>query len=650
MSERDKVNILLVDDQPAKLLSYEVILQELGENLIKATSAREALEHLLKNEIAVVLVDVVMPELDGFQLAAMIREHPRFRETAMIFISAVQLADIDRVRGYEMGAVDYVPVPVVPEVLRAKVRIFTELFRKARQLETLNRELEKRVKERTAALERSNERLLESERRRSIALAAGKMGSWTWDLAQGVCTIDEGQYNIFGLEPGPSTLSAEEVGAGLRSLVDPEDREALDAAFQTLSAKGGTHQAEFRVRCPSGEVRWCLASATADVDEKGKVERIGGVTLDITERKRAEETQVLLAREVDHRARNALAVVQSILRMTHATSLEGYTTAVEGRIRALARAHGLLSQSRWQGADLARLVSEEVAPFKTSSQRALSFSGPSLSLEPATAQTLALVLHELATNAVKHGALASDGGKLAISWKKENGLITLTWSETGLSGIMPPKTTGFGTKVIGVSVREQLRGKLTLNWRPEGLLCIVEIPDHAPTSEIPDVMLPVRSNAKTTAREPMRILLVEDEALVALMMQDLLKEAGHEVVGPYGTVSDAMHALNSNALDGAILDINLSGGSVYPAAEALSEAGVPFVFVTGYDAASIDERYKDVPILQKPIERQQLTNLFVDARRGARRFAGNGAAREEPTFKKREDDERRPSTAPITPL
>jgi len=114
MASDDKVNILLVDDQPAKLLSYETILAELGENLIKAASAREALEQLLKQEIAVILVDVCMPELDGFQLAAMIREHPRFQRTAIIFISAIHLTDVDRLRAYEMGAVDYVPVPVIP--------------------------------------------------------------------------------------------------------------------------------------------------------------------------------------------------------------------------------------------------------------------------------------------------------------------------------------------------------------------------------------------------------------------------------------------------------------------------------------------------------------------------------------------------------
>ena len=155
MPEHEKVNILLVDDQPSKLLSYEVILHDLGENLIKASSGREALEHLLKSEIAVVLVDVCMPDLDGFQLAAMIREHPRFQKTAMIFISAIHLTDMDRLRGYEMGAVDYVPVPVIPEVLRAKVKVFAELYRKTRQLERVNAELEGRVFARTAELEAS---------------------------------------------------------------------------------------------------------------------------------------------------------------------------------------------------------------------------------------------------------------------------------------------------------------------------------------------------------------------------------------------------------------------------------------------------------------------------------------------------------------
>jgi signal transduction histidine kinase len=135
MDAHDKVNILMVDDQPAKLLSYEVILRELGENLIPATSGREALAHLLHTDIAVVLMDVHMPEIDGFELAAMIRQHPRYQQTAIIFISGVHLSDRDMLRGYEHGAVDYITVPIIPELLRAKVRVFAELYCKTAALQ-----------------------------------------------------------------------------------------------------------------------------------------------------------------------------------------------------------------------------------------------------------------------------------------------------------------------------------------------------------------------------------------------------------------------------------------------------------------------------------------------------------------------------------
>lgn len=138
---KKKVNILIVDDQPSKLLGYEVILAELGENLIQATSGSDALHQLLKNDIAVVLMDVNMPEVDGFELARMVRQHPRFEHTAIIFVSAVHLTDLDRLKGYQLGGVDYVSVPIIPELLRAKVSVFAELHRKSRQLEELNAEL-----------------------------------------------------------------------------------------------------------------------------------------------------------------------------------------------------------------------------------------------------------------------------------------------------------------------------------------------------------------------------------------------------------------------------------------------------------------------------------------------------------------------------
>jgi signal transduction histidine kinase len=178
MNARASVNILLVDDQPAKLLSYEAILGDLGHNLIKASSGREALEILLHTDITVVLMDVSMPELDGFELAELIRQHPRFQRTAIIFVSAVHLSDLDQLKGYESGAVDYVSVPVIPEILRAKVRVFVELYRQREEAERLNRELEQRVEERTAELRayaarlrESEERLREADRRKDEFLA-----------------------------------------------------------------------------------------------------------------------------------------------------------------------------------------------------------------------------------------------------------------------------------------------------------------------------------------------------------------------------------------------------------------------------------------------------------------------------------------------
>src|ERR1700720_539001 len=240
MLDHEKVNILLVDDQPAKLLAYEVILKELGENLVVAASGRGAPEYLLKNEVAGILVCVCMAALEGCELTAMIRQHPRFQKTAMIFISAIQVSDIDRLRGYEMGAVDYVPVPVVPEVLRAKIRVFAELYRKTAQLERLNAELEHRVRARTSELEESTARLIESERRRSMAIAAGKMGSWDWDWVNGDWMWDEGQYGIFGVEPQRFEVTAKNVQA----LLHPDDTEALGRAFAQFAKGAKSYETE----------------------------------------------------------------------------------------------------------------------------------------------------------------------------------------------------------------------------------------------------------------------------------------------------------------------------------------------------------------------------------------------------------------------
>ena len=606
----EKVNVLLVDDQPDKLLAYEVILHELKENLVKTSSAREALQFLLKNEVAVVLIDVCMPELDGFQLAAMLREHPRFSETAIIFISAIHLTDVDRLRGYAMGAVDYVPVPVIPDVLRAKVKVFVELYRKTRELEQLNLKLEGHVAERTAELEASNMRLVQSEQGRSLALAAGQMGSWEWDIAANRGAWDEGQYRIFGVEPENFQISTDNI----RNLLHPDDWEPLRQVVLRMAKGERTQQVEFRVRRPNGELRWCTGTAAASLDGAGNVARISGVTIDVTERKEAEERQVLLAREVDHRARNALAIIQSIIRLTRAKSVDDYVATVEGRIKALALAHTLLSDSRWHGADLGTLVAEEFAPYRSGNK--VELKGPNVSLSPATAQGIALALHELATNAAKHGALSSLKGKVGLTWQLEADTLTLHWAESGGPPIKTPSARSFGLKVIKASIEQQLGGKATFDWNPRGLRCDLTIAlREAGESRQPDAAHQANGGngvaiALNKVDKP-RVLVVEDEALVGIMIQECMTELGFQIVGPVCTAFDALQAAKDGDFDAAILDINLGDGMVYQVAEILARRHVPFAFVTGYDADSVDSRFRDIPVLQKPVEREMLQKLFA---------------------------------------
>ncbi len=612
MRNDEKVNILLVDDQPAKLLSYEVILREIDENLIKASSGREALEYLLKSDIAVVLMDVCMPELDGFELAAMIRDHPRFRKTAIIFISAIHLTDMDRLRGYEMGAVDYVPVPVIPEVLRAKVKIFSELYRKSRQLELLNAELEQRVADRTAELERTARHLQQSEDRRNLALAAGKMGSWDWDLVHGDCVWDEGQKHIFGVNPASFKVTP----ASVRELVHCDDWPNLRRTIKDARQNAGSYQIEFRVYRPDGGVRWCLGTAAASKDAANRVSRISGVTIDITDRKEAEERQSLLAREVDHRAKNALAVVHAIVSLTRADNIKQFVTAVEGRIQALARAHSLLSESRWRGANIAELVQEELAPYRSPSFDRIRISGKSLSLEPSAAQALALALHELATNAAKYGALSVPSGCVQIDWELKGSRLELRWAESNGAPVELTAPGGFGIRVIKASVESQLGGTVEFDWRHDGLRCVISMPHQVKVEFTENSQLSVE---KSNGRGPgavevgprKRVLLVEDESLIAMMMDQVLRELDFDVVGPFGTVREALAAIERESIDAGLLDINLGGEMAYPVARLLQARKVPFAFMTGYGAETTAAPFPGVRTFQKPLDREMLRELFL---------------------------------------
>lgn len=611
MTSLDKVNILLVDDQPAKLLSYEVILGELGENLIKANSPHEALGILLKNDIAVVLIDVVMPQIDGFQLAAMIREHPRFQKLAMIFVSGVQIAETDHLRGYEIGAVDYVTVPVVPEVLRAKVKVFIELYRKTRQLELLNRELEQRVAARTAELEAQTERLRQSEERRSIALSAGDMGSWEIDVATGRMDWDEGMFRIFDADPTDFAPTVDKVEA----MIHPDD--LAKNAVAALARRGdSSFQIDFRIVRANGEIRWCYGAGTLTRNSDGQVTRMNGVTVDLTERKRAEERQLLLAREVDHRAKNMLAVVLSVLRLTKAKSTPEFISTVEGRIHALAATHNLLSATRWQGAELRRIVEEELAPYRSEQSDRVVADGPSAMLLPATAQAVALALHELATNAAKYGALSVAAGRLQVAWSIGPSALELDWIESGGPATAAPSSLGFGLSIVRSSIEAQFHGGVKYDWHPEGLHCHLSIPRAQIVNVEPEE--PLATTASKAARmgdlqalAGRRLLMVEDEILVGMMAKRLLESMGAEVLGPYNRLSDGIEAAKTERFDGALLDFNLAGEPAEPLADLLMARGIPFVFLTGYQRDSIDRRYAGVPLLQKPVEAESLERVLV---------------------------------------
>jgi len=611
MSIDDKLNILLVDDQPAKLLSYEVMLAELGENLVKASSAREALEQLLRTEIAVILVDVCMPEQDGFELAAMIREHPRFQKIAIIFISAIHMAEVDHLRGYQMGAVDYMPVPVIPQVLRAKVKVFVELYRKTKELEQLNLELERRVEERMTELAASNARLKASEERRNMALSAGNMGSWDWDISQGSCLWDDGLCRIFGVDPGAFEVTLENV----RARFHPEDWRRLVAAYADNSPAQVSWRTDFRVVRPDGEMRWCIGTAAATYDEAGRMMRLSGVAADITERKRIEEQQTLLAREVDHRAKNSLAVVQSIVRLTRARTIKDYVATVEGRIQALSRVHSLLAHSRWDDADMHTLVQEELTPYQMGGAEHVEVAGPRVSVTPPVAQTLALALHELATNAAKYGALSVEQGRVHLAWQISQGSVDLTWCESGGPPVTAPQQMGLGLQMISSGVQSQLGGQANFDWRPKGLRCTLSLPRaegrgvvRGPSRRPLDGLKMVAAGSA----ERQRILLVEDESLVALMMAAFLDQLGYEVVGPCATPFEALALLKEQAVDAAVLDVNLGGETVYPVADALARLEIPFLFLTGYGPETVESRFADIAVLEKPVGLERLRVAIRD--------------------------------------
>ncbi len=325
--------------------------------------------------------------------------------------------------------------------------------------------------------------LASSEARLRLATTGVGIGTWEHDLRTGVRIISTEAIELLGI-----TTSVADATNWLDT-VHADDRSAVQVAWQNLLEKGAPYEAEYRAATPApdGGDRWLLSRGQVERDSYGIPVRAAGVLVDVTERRRQEERLVLLTREVDHRAKNALAVVQAALRLTPRRDVASFANAIEGRVRALARVHSLLAEGRWTGADIRQLVEAELAPFLLlvesgavdGSAPRVAVEGPQLRIGPSAAQSLSLALHELATNATKHGALSVSGGVVRLTWNLDEGarVLRVRWDEQGGPLVIDvPSRRGFGSRVLDASIRGQLGGLVNLDWRRSGLACDIEVP------------------------------------------------------------------------------------------------------------------------------------------------------------------------------
>ena len=331
------------------------------------------------------------------------------------------------------------------------------------------------------------------------------------------------------------------------------------------------------------------------------------------ERKAAQEGQSLLIAELNHRVKNVLALIRSLVRQSRqgADDLDSFTADLEHRIRALAFAHDQLTQVGWRGAPLKRLLDAEVNAWAGQSGGRVQFDGPVVTLGSRAYQALALVFHEMMTNAAKYGALSREGGTLQVHWVVDViGDLQVTWQESGGPAVQPPTRRGFGSVIVDQTIPFELQGESRIDFRPEGVRGFFRVPaaflvpneaetdaEQDPASDLD--LAPVDIQGR-------RLLLVEDSMMIALDAQSMLNEAGLQVEIA-GNVADADRALTVNAFDLAVLDVNLSGETSFPVAEALRGRGVPFVFATGYgENIAVPERYADIPVVAKPYDEKAL--------------------------------------------
>ncbi len=344
------------------------------------------------------------------------------------------------------------------------------------------------------------------------------------------------------------------------------------------------------------------------------------------ERKAAADRDQLLMAELDHRVKNTLANIQALVVQTSrsAESLTGFVEGLDGRIQSMAKAHSLLSESRWEGVSIGRLMREELDPY-SKRNNVIALRGPEIVLTPKSALSLSLAVHELATNASKFGALQSTSGSVTIEWDVSgDGGIKLLWREADGPVVLPPTRRGFGSTLIERALAMETGGRAKIEYLPEGVVCEVSLPATSVSRLAPE--LPVLPEIIATGRiltatiaDPYRVLVVEDSFLVVMLLEDLFEKIGWKIVGPATRVDEALEFARSETFDAAFLDLNLNGEMSWPVAAMLQERNIPFAFSTGYNVETLlPASLKGTPIVSKPFQPAEveacLRQIIIDQR------------------------------------
>ncbi|MBS0523746.1 MAG: hypothetical protein JSS04_08930, partial [Proteobacteria bacterium] len=339
---------------------------------------------------------------------------------------------------------------------------------------------------------------------------------------------------------------------------------------------------------------------------------------DFIQRCRFERERDGLVGELNHRVNNTLATVLSIASLSfQGQPPGGGWRAFDGRIRALARTHRRLTANRWAGASLRELVRDEIKPYADDALRNVDILGPDVSLGPKAAVTLCLALHELATNAARHGALSSRAGRVSVEWcLTADGDLSLEWRESGGPAVGPPAHSGFGRLLLERGVAADLDATVGLDFAPGGVRYTVAIPQRAfATTAAPNRAPPPPA---------LRVMIVEDDFLLAHVLSQDVQAFGFRTLGPFLHLQDALQAADDLEFDVALLDINLNGETSFPVAEKLAAMGRPFVFLTGYNDMALPPQLRSAPLLIKPYDEEVLRRTLSDVVRIAAPGDGDG--------------------------